>query len=75
MASLTGTIKQLTITGNQCIVLMKDASGHDLDPVTLMASRDNYNAMVSTVLLAASNKCQTDLFTDASGITGLSIKL
>ena len=67
--TVCGAIADLTLTGNQCIVVVKDATGRPQNPLTLMASNANYNAMYSALLVASSNRYLVDLTSGNSGIS------
>jgi len=71
--SLSGTIANLTLVGNQCIVVVKDGGGHLQTPVTLMQSNGNYNAMFSSLLLASTKNLLVDLAIGDSGINMIKV--
>ena len=72
---VSGTISSLTLTGNQCIVVVNDASGRAQPPQTLKNSNGNYNALISALLLASSSKYPVELHTDNAGIEWVVVKV
>jgi len=73
-ATVSGTIANLTLLGNQCIV-GKGASGRARAPLTLMTSNANYNAMYSALLMASTNRCPVDLTSGNAGISMLKVRV
>jgi hypothetical protein len=67
--ALSGTIADLTLIRNECLVVMKDSGGHSQAPLILpMNNNPNYNAMFSALLLASANRYVVDLTSEADGI-------
>ena len=67
--AISGTIADLTLIRNECLVVMKDSGGHVQAPLTLpMSNNPNYNAMFSALLLASANRYVVDLTSETDGI-------
>jgi hypothetical protein len=71
----SGTVADLTLTGNQCIVVLRDGAGRSLPPLTLMASNGNYNAIYSALLMASTNRYAVDLTSGSSGISMVKVRM